>query len=108
MLVRVGVVSHAARPTSGFAASHVQDAEEHQQCRRASEEENNQSQKQKVLLLCPPVAPDRRVWSGQTKRCLVCPSGPGGERKAEGGQGRPHEEEGVSNQGAGDAEEAAR
>lgn len=50
----------------------------------------------------------RRIWLGQSKRCLVCLSGPGGERKAEGREGHPHEEEGVSDQGAGDVEEAAR
>lgn len=54
MQLRFRVSSHTAGLSSDFAASHVQDGEDHQLHRRTSEEENNQSQKQKVLLLFPP------------------------------------------------------
>lgn len=72
---------------------------------RMSEEQNNESQKQKVPA--PVVSLTDDVTGPRSADPVLC-SGPGGEREAEAGERREDEEEGISDEGAGEAPEAAR
>lgn len=74
--------------------------------RRMSEEQNNESQKQKVPA--PVGTPtDEVTGGGQLTVCSLF-SGSGGEREAEAGERCEDEEERISDERAGETEEATR
>lgn len=79
--------------------------------KRLSEEQNNESEKQKVphSVLNSDICRSRGCFHERSANCLLCVySGFGGAREAEAGQRHQDEEERISDEGAGETEEATR